>query len=91
MKGHHYVASIEISLGTLKAAENFCHQQTLIGKAVAEDLKEDDVMEVFADGQKMTCDVDFEDDFEEGIFEELSAAIHAGAEVTLKFKWVKNL
>ncbi len=90
MKGHNYVASVKVSLNTLKSAENFCYQQTLIGKAVAEDLKEDDILAFFDEGKQLSCDVDFEDDFEEALCEELSAAIHAGAELSLTLKYVKS-
>jgi hypothetical protein len=94
-KGFNYVAAVEVSFSSLAQAEDFCNQQTMIGKTVAEDLKCDtdeelDELEDLFAGDGISCAVDFEDGFTEAVQKELTAAAECGAEFTLTLKWVPN-
>jgi len=95
-KGHNYVANVVVSFDSLEQAENFALKGTLIGKTVAEDLKAetDDELnaldDLFASGDGVACEVDFEDGFTEAVQKELDAAVNCGAEFTLDLKWVPN-
>ncbi len=89
-KGYDYVANVVVTVSTFEQAENFCYQKTLMGEPINADLKEEDILALFADGTKLSAEVDFEDDFEEAVTDELSAALASGAEITIKFRWKKS-
>ncbi len=98
-KGYSYVANVVVNFSSLEQAENFCHEKTMIGKTVAEDLKDDDadeLDELFASGEGVSCEVDFADGMSldamgvSAVQTELNAAVKCGAEFTLKLRWSKD-
>ena len=90
MKGHTYVASISLSLSSLKQAEDFIYRKTEIGKTIADDLQEQGILDAFESGDDMIADVDFPDGMSEAVQKELDAAVRVGAEFTLTLRWEKD-
>lgn len=90
MKGHNYVASVAVTFTTLKQAENFIFQNTLIGGAVKVDLEDQEILDLFEAGEGMTAEIDFPDGFDAGVQAELDAAVTVGAELTLTLMWEPN-
>ena len=91
--GFTYEAHVEVTFENAAQAGSFAMKQTTIGVTVAEDLRDPEVQAEMDAGETMTCEVTFPDPYgeeEPGVAEELEAAVHVGAAITVTCGWVKN-
>lgn len=88
--GFSYEANVEVAFESEAQAKSFAMAQTTIGEQVVVDLQDPAVLELFETGESLLVEVTFPSAEDEGVAEELAAAIHVGAEITVRCEWVKN-
>lgn len=88
--GYSYEAHVGVAFESETQARSFCMKQTTIGAAVAEDLKDQEVLDMFVSEDRLIVEITFPEGTDLGVQEELDAARHVGAEITIACKWVEN-
>ncbi len=89
--GHHYEAKVEIEFADAAQARDFASKDTLIGKQVEADLKDDEYLEALEAGEPQGTEINYPDAFDERAQEEIEAAKHVGAETVITFSWIKDV
>ncbi len=88
--GYSYEAHVAVAFETETQARSFCMKNTLIGERVALDLEDQEVLDLFVLEDRLIVEITFPEGVDVGVQEELDAARHVGAEITIACKWVKN-
>ncbi len=88
--GHSYEADLTIEFGDAEQAKDFASKRTLAGERVTLDLEDEEVLEMFDQGEPLVCEINYPDAFDKRVQKEIDAAKHVGAEITIVFSWAPN-